>query len=56
MGINNLLTNIKLYYKILYCMLISFYQKKKKKKIIILILFNITDHIKSKNKNYTCYC
>ena len=27
MGINNLLTNIELYYKILYCILIQFYQK-----------------------------
>ena len=44
MGFNNLLTNIKLYYKILYFILILFYQK------IILILFNISDHIKSKNE------
>ena len=38
---------MKLYYKILYCILILFYQKTKK--IVILILFNIIDHIKSKN-------
>ena len=28
----------------------------KTKKIAILILFNITDRIKSKNKNYISYC
>ena len=49
MGINNLLTKIKLYYKILHYILILFYQKTKK--IVTLILFNIIDHIKSKNKD-----
>ena len=28
----------------------------KKKKIVILIRFNIIDHIKSANENYTSYC
>ena len=44
MGINKLLTDIKLYYKILYCILILFY--KRPKKIFILIQFNIIGHIK----------
>ena len=50
MGINNLLTKIKLlvYYKILFRILILFYEKPKK--IVILILFYIIDHIKSKKK------
>ena len=57
MGINNLFTKIKLYYKLLYYILILFYQKKKKlRKLSFLILFNVIDHIKSKNKNYTSYC
>ena len=49
MGINKqnqiILKNIILY--------INTILSKKTKKIVILILFNISDHIKSKNKNYT---
>ena len=53
MGINNLF--VKLDYIIKY-IVYEYYFIKKTKKIVILILFNINDHIKSKNKNYTSYC
>ena len=57
MGINNLLTKIKLYYKILYCILIHLKKKEKRKeKLVILILFNMIDHFDTKNKNYANYC
>ena len=36
-----------------YYIIYKYYFIKTTKKIITLILFNITDHIKSKNKNYT---
>ena len=39
-----------------YFIVYKYYFIKKTKKNVILILFNIIDHIKSKNKNYMSYC
>ena len=41
MGINNLLTKIKIYYKILYCILMLFYQKRLRKLITLKVKIKI---------------